>query len=138
MAYVDIVTALALLQFVAFGIQVGRARTASASRRCHLGNVEFERYFRVQQNTLESLLVFIPSLILFSRYFNPSWAAVLRGLSDRQTDVCRGLREGSCQARAGLRTHHAAGARADRRRSDRRGPADRRALSRRAIRAVIA
>jgi uncharacterized MAPEG superfamily protein len=78
MAYVDIVTALALLQFVAFGIQVGRARTRFGIKAPAIsGNVEFERYFRVQQNTLESLLVFIPSLILFSRYFNPSWAAGL-------------------------------------------------------------
>jgi hypothetical protein len=37
----------------------------------------FERYFRVQQNTLEQLIVFLPGIYLFSRYFNPLFAAGL-------------------------------------------------------------
>jgi hypothetical protein len=78
MAYVDIVTALALLQFIAFGMQVGRARARFGVKAPAIaGNAEFERYFRVQQNTLESLVVFVPSLFLFSVYFNPLWAAGL-------------------------------------------------------------
>jgi uncharacterized MAPEG superfamily protein len=78
MAYVDIVTALALLQFVYFGIQVGRARARFGVKAPAItGNEQFERYFRVQQNTLESIVVFVPSLYLFSRYFNPLWAAGL-------------------------------------------------------------
>ena len=53
MAYVDIVTALALLQFVYFGIQVGRARGRFGVKAPAItGNEQFERYFRVQQNTL--------------------------------------------------------------------------------------
>ena len=78
MAYVDIVTALALLQFVGFGLQVARARGRYGVKAPAVtGNDAFERHFRVQQNTLESLVVFIPSLFLFSRYFNPIWAAGL-------------------------------------------------------------
>ena len=78
MAYVDIVTALALLQFVYFGIQVGRARERFGVKAPAItGNDQFERCFRVQQNTLESIVVFLPSLFLFSRYFNPLWAAGL-------------------------------------------------------------
>jgi len=78
MAYVDIVTALALLQFVYFGIQVGRARARFGVKAPAItGNEQFERYFRVQQNTLESIVVFVPSLYLFSCYFNPLWAAGL-------------------------------------------------------------
>jgi len=78
MAYVDIVTALALLQFVYFGIQVGRARARFGVKAPAItGNEQFERYFRVQQNTLETIVVFLPSLYLFSRYFNPLWAAGL-------------------------------------------------------------
>jgi hypothetical protein len=78
MAYVDIVTALALLQFIGFGMQVGRARARFGVKAPAVaGNAEFERYFRVQQNTLESLVVFVPSLFLFSRYFNPLGAAGL-------------------------------------------------------------
>jgi len=78
MAYVDIVTALALLQFVFFGIQVGGARGRFGVKAPAItGNEQFERYFRVQQNTLETIVVFVPSLFLFSLYFNPLWAAGL-------------------------------------------------------------
>jgi uncharacterized MAPEG superfamily protein len=77
-AYVDIVTALALLQFVGFGVQVARARERYGVKAPAVtGNDQFERYFRVQQNTLESLVVFVPSLFLFCHYFNPVWAAGL-------------------------------------------------------------
>ena len=78
MAYIDIVTGLALLQFIYFGFQVGGARTKYQVKAPAItGNEIFERYFRVQQNTLEQLIVFIPGLYLFSRYFNPLWAAGL-------------------------------------------------------------
>jgi glutathione S-transferase len=76
MAYVDIVTALALLQFVVFGFKVGKARTRfGVAAPAITGHATFERYFRVQQNTLEQLIVFIPGLYLYSRYFNPAVAA---------------------------------------------------------------
>jgi hypothetical protein len=78
MGYVDIVTALALLQFVWFGIEVARARGRYGVKAPAItGNDLFERHFRVQQNTLETLVVLVPSLFLFSRYFNPLWAAGL-------------------------------------------------------------
>jgi glutathione S-transferase len=78
MAYVDIVTALALLQFVVFGFKVGRARTRyGIAAPAISGHATFERYFRVQQNTLEQLIVLIPGLYLYSRYFNPAVAAGL-------------------------------------------------------------
>lgn len=78
MAYVDIVTALALLQFIVFGVRVGGARGKYGVKApATTGNDTFERFFRVQQNTLEQLIVFIPAIYLFSRYFNPAWAAGL-------------------------------------------------------------
>jgi glutathione S-transferase len=78
MPYVDIVTALALLQFMAFGFQVGKARTKYGVKAPAVaGNEIFERHFRVQQNTLEQLIAFIPGIYLFSHYFNPLWAAAL-------------------------------------------------------------
>jgi glutathione S-transferase len=78
MAYVDIVTALALLQFLAFAFRVGHARERFGVKAPAVsGHDQFERHFRVQQNTLESLIMFLPSLYLFSRYFNPLWAAGL-------------------------------------------------------------
>jgi glutathione S-transferase len=78
MAYVDIVTALALLQFVVFGFKVGQARGRYAVKAPAVtGNEIFERHFRVQQNTLEQLIVFLPGLYLFSHYWNPLIAAAL-------------------------------------------------------------
>jgi glutathione S-transferase len=78
MAYVDIVTALAILQFILFGYKVARARGRFGVKAPATGGHEvFERYFRVQQNTLEQLVVFLPSLYLFSRYLSPAWGAAL-------------------------------------------------------------
>jgi glutathione S-transferase len=78
MAYVDIVTALALLQFIVFGFRVGKARGRYGIKAPAVsGDPTFERYFRVQQNTLEQLIVFLPGLYLFSRYFSPFVAAAL-------------------------------------------------------------
>ena len=78
MSYVDIVTALALLQFVVFGFKVGRARGQYGVKAPAVaGNETFERYFRVQQNTLEQLIVFLPGLYLFSHYWSPGVAALL-------------------------------------------------------------
>ena len=78
MAYVDIVTVLAILQFIVFGFQVGGARGKYGVKApATTGNEIFERLFRIQQNTLEQLVCFIPGIYLFSRYFNPLWAAAL-------------------------------------------------------------
>jgi glutathione S-transferase len=78
MAYVDIVTALALLQFIVFGMQVASARAKyGVYAPAVSGNEIFERHFRVQQNTLEQLIVFLPGLYLFAHYFNPLWSAGL-------------------------------------------------------------
>ncbi|HEX3846598.1 MAG TPA: MAPEG family protein [Steroidobacteraceae bacterium] len=78
MAYDDIVTALAILQFIIFGYKVGRARVRFGVKAPATGGNEvFERHFRVQQNTLEQLVVFLPSLYLFSHTLSPLWGAAL-------------------------------------------------------------
>jgi hypothetical protein len=78
MSYVHIVTALALLQFIVFGIKVGQARGRFGVKAPAVtGHEVFERHFRVQQNTLELLVVLLPGLYLFSHYFSPPAAAVL-------------------------------------------------------------
>ena len=76
--YTDIVTALALLQFVWFAMQVAQARGKyGVDAPAVTGNPVFERHFRVQQNTLELLIAFIPGLYLFGHYYNPVWGAGL-------------------------------------------------------------
>jgi glutathione S-transferase len=78
MPYVDIVTALAVLQFIVFGFKVGGARGRFGVKApATTGNEVFERHFRVQQNTMELLLVFLPGLYLFSHYWSPLIAAGL-------------------------------------------------------------
>jgi len=78
MAYVDIVTALALLQFMVFGFKVAKARGRyGIVAPAIAGNEIFERYFRVQQNTLEQLIVFLPALYVFSHSYSPLVAAAL-------------------------------------------------------------
>jgi glutathione S-transferase len=78
MPYVDIVTALAILQFIVFGYRVGAARGRyKVAAPAVAGHEVFERVFRVQQNTLEQLIAFLPGLYLFSHYWGPYWAAAL-------------------------------------------------------------
>jgi glutathione S-transferase len=78
MSYVHIVTALALLQFIWFGVKVSQARGRFGVKAPAItGNDVFERHFRVQQNTLELVVILVPGLYLFSNYFSPLLAAVL-------------------------------------------------------------
>lgn len=78
MHLVYIVMGLALLQFLGFGIAVGSARGRYGVKApATTGNEVFERYFRVQMNTLELLVVLVPSLGLFAHYVSPTWAAGL-------------------------------------------------------------
>ncbi len=78
MTLVHIVIALALIEFIVFILAVGRARdTYKVPAPATSGNEVFERYFRVQMNTLEQLIIFLPSILLFGRYVHPLVAAAL-------------------------------------------------------------
>lgn len=78
MHYVAIVSAVALLQFFWFGWQVGVARGKyNIPAPAISGNDMFERVFRVQMNTLEQLVVFLPALWIFASFVSPLWAAAL-------------------------------------------------------------
>jgi len=68
---------LALLQFVYFGIEVGRARGRFGVQAPAVsGHPEFERYFRVHVNTLEQLIVVVPSAFAFAYLVGDLWAAI--------------------------------------------------------------
>jgi len=72
------ITVLALLEYSVLGAMVGRARTKyKVEAPATTGNPEFERYFRVHQNTLENLVVFIPALWLFGQYVSNPVAIAL-------------------------------------------------------------
>ena len=78
MELVSIVIFIALIEYLVFGGFVGKARnTYDIPAPATTGNEVFERYFRAQQNTLESLIVFIPSIIGFATYIHVEVAAIL-------------------------------------------------------------
>ena len=78
MAWVLIVMVLALLQFYGFGIAVARARGRyGVAAPATTGHPVFERYFRVQMNTHEQLVAFLPAIWLFAQFYDPRWAAAL-------------------------------------------------------------
>ncbi len=76
MEILAIVTILALGQFVFFSIQVGSYRGKYGVKAPAVsGAPEFERMFRVQQNTMEQLVVFLPTLWIFGYLVKPAYAA---------------------------------------------------------------
>jgi glutathione S-transferase len=78
MALVNLVVALALLQFFAFGTAVGKAREKyNVSAPATTGHEVFERYFRVQMNTLELLVMLVPAIWMFGFYVSANVAAAL-------------------------------------------------------------
>jgi len=72
MNWIVFVTVLALLQYLFFGLSVARARGAyGVAAPATTGNDIFERYYRVQSNTLELLVAFLPALWLAAHYWPP-------------------------------------------------------------------
>ena len=76
MEAIAIVTVLALMQFYWFGLQVGQMRVRHGIKAPAIsGHPEFERMERVQQNTMEQLVLFVPALWMFGYLVNPLWGA---------------------------------------------------------------
>jgi uncharacterized membrane protein YecN with MAPEG domain len=73
-----LMTLVLVLWLVFTGYQVGRARSKyKVAAPATTGHPDFERYFRVQMNELESLVAFLPSLWIFAWFGNPRFAALL-------------------------------------------------------------
>ncbi|HWF99099.1 MAG TPA: MAPEG family protein [Steroidobacteraceae bacterium] len=78
MALVNLIIALALLEYFAFATATGTAREKYNVRApATSGNEIFERYYRVQMNTLELLIMFVPSMWMFGFYVGAHVAAAL-------------------------------------------------------------
>jgi len=78
MEAIAVVTILALIQFYVFAVQVGRMRAKHGiSAPAITGHPEFERMFRVQQNTMEQLVIFVPALWIYGYFGNPLWGAAV-------------------------------------------------------------
>ena len=78
---VAIVTLLALLVYFYMGLRVGQARGKfKVEAPAVTGNPDFERYYRVQVNTLEWMPIFLASLWLFAFSWNDDKIAAGIGL----------------------------------------------------------
>ncbi len=75
---VAVVTALAAIEVLVFGMLVGRARgTYGVQAPAMTGHPDWERLNRVHQNSIEQLVVFIPLLWTFATSVDQMWAVVL-------------------------------------------------------------
>jgi len=76
MNWLDLVTVLAIAQYIWFGMLVGQARGRyGVQAPAVTGHETFERYYRVHMNTLELLVPMVPTMYLAARYWSPVWVA---------------------------------------------------------------
>ena len=75
MDYVIGIILIALLQYLYFTGKTGftRVKYKVSAPKCE-GDETWERIFRVQQNTMEQLIVFVPGMLAFAHWVSESWA----------------------------------------------------------------
>ena len=74
----ELVTCLALFVYAWNFFKVGQARGRYGIKAPTVtGNADFERVFRVQQNMVEQMVLFLPALWLFCQTISPIWGALL-------------------------------------------------------------
>jgi glutathione S-transferase len=75
MEYTIIIISIALLQYIFFTFRVGFSRGKfGVNAPKTVGDDTWERMYRVQQNTMEQLVIFIPGIIAFTLYVSEMWA----------------------------------------------------------------
>jgi len=78
---VTFVAGLALIEYFVITMQCGRARgRLGVPAPAMTGHPEFERYLRVQYNTIEQLVIFLPALFGFGHFVSAGWAAGFGGV----------------------------------------------------------
>ena len=76
MNYIDLIAALAIVQLIFFSVLVGRARGVYGVKAPAVsGHEMFERAYRVQMNTLELLVAFLPTLYIAAKYWPQAYVA---------------------------------------------------------------
>jgi glutathione S-transferase len=79
--YPSLVTILSLLLYWGFVLMVGSARGKyKVPAPQTSGNPDFERVMRVQQNTAEQLLIFVPALWIFCTVLSATWGSAVGGI----------------------------------------------------------
>jgi len=77
----SLITVFSLLVYFIITINVGRTRAKyNVYPPAMTGDPNFERALRVQQNTLEQLIFFLPLLWIFSYYVSELWGTILGGI----------------------------------------------------------
>jgi glutathione S-transferase len=78
MLAIELVIIIALVEYLVMAFNVGRARTTYGIKAPAVtGHPTFERLFRVQQNMLEQVIVFIPALLNFCHRVSVRWGVIL-------------------------------------------------------------
>lgn len=78
MAFIHFLALLAVLQYLYFGALVARARLRYKIKAPAVtGDENFERAYRVQMNTLEQLIIFLPALLIAGHYVPGVWVSAL-------------------------------------------------------------
>jgi uncharacterized MAPEG superfamily protein len=78
MEYINLVGALAVLQFFFFGYMTGDARRKSGLKAPAVtGHPDFERMYRVQTNTLELIVAFLPALFIAAQYWSSTIISII-------------------------------------------------------------
>jgi glutathione S-transferase len=78
MPLIAIAILLAILEYMVLGGMVGYARGKYGIKApATSGHEMFERHFRVHYNTLEYMIVFVPSVWLFGTFVSDRWGAAL-------------------------------------------------------------
>ena len=78
MNYINVIAVLAVFQLVFFSILVGRARVAHGIEAPAVsGHEMFERAYRVQMNTLEQIVAFLPALFIAAQYWPAAYVAAV-------------------------------------------------------------
>ena len=78
MRYTILANFAALIAYAFFFVKVGLARRQyGIAAPKTTGDLAFERIFRVQQNTVEQLVLFLPSLWIFGVYVSDQIAGIL-------------------------------------------------------------
>lgn len=71
---VHLVVGLILLQYIVTIFRVGQARGRyGVAAPATTGHEIFERWYRVQSNSLELLVVFVPAVYAAAHYYAPLW-----------------------------------------------------------------
>ncbi|PCJ36281.1 MAG: hypothetical protein COA75_08620 [Cellvibrionales bacterium] len=72
---VNLVVLTALIEYIVFILVVGATRGKyGVAAPATIGNAQWERLYRIQVNTAEQLVLFIPAIYGFAYYVNKPWA----------------------------------------------------------------